>query len=130
MSKDFNTWNQEKQKLHLSCREDEIYVHERDIWWCSLGVNIGDEEDGKNDRFERPALVLKKFNKKIVLVVPLTTKSKDNKYYFSFVHEGVVFAAMISQMRLLSTKRFSRRIRKINADLFKRIKEEIVRVAL
>ncbi len=30
--------------------------------WCSIGINVGDEEDGKNELYERPVLVIKKFN--------------------------------------------------------------------
>jgi mRNA-degrading endonuclease toxin of MazEF toxin-antitoxin module len=105
-------------------------VHKREIWWCSLGINIGDEEDGKNDMYERPVLVLKVFNQKAVLVVPLTTQVKENIYYFSFVHEGVSFAAMLSQVRLISTNRFSRKIRKIEPDVFVQIKESMKKVLL
>lgn len=44
--------------MHAS--EGEILFYEREIWWCSLGVNIGFEQDGTNDLFERPVLVIKK----------------------------------------------------------------------
>jgi len=33
---------------------------EREVWDCYWGVNIGFELDGKNDKFIRPVLVLKK----------------------------------------------------------------------
>ncbi len=125
-AKDFAEWNQIKtqiQKLRF-----KKFVNEREIWWCSIGLNIDDEEDGKNQHFERPVLVIKKFNRHIVLVVPLTTKVKQNRYYFMFEHDSVRFAAILSQIRLLSTKRFSRKIRKINQNLFDRIKQEIIKV--
>jgi len=124
MEKNFDSWNTEKKKIHET--EFNGFVHEREIWWCVLGFNVGDEEDGKNDKFERPVLVLKKFNRKIVLTVPLTTKVKENPYYFPFTHEGVKFAVIFSQLRLLSTNRLTRRIRKIDNALFKQIKEKII----
>ncbi len=124
MEKNFDSWNTEKKKIHET--EFNGFVHEREIWWCALGFNVGDEEDGKNDKFERPVLVLKKFNRKIVLTVPLTTKVKENSYYFPFTHEGIKFAVMFSQLRLLSTNRLTRRIRKIDNALFKQIKEKII----
>ena len=37
--KDFDRWNEQKKKLHDG--EREVLFHEREIWWCSLGVNIG-----------------------------------------------------------------------------------------
>lgn len=126
--KDFDAWNEKKKVIQAG--DFQRYVHEREIWWCSLGLNIDDEEDGKNEQFERPVLIVKKFNRHIVLAVPLTTKPKANQYYFNFEHEGFKFAAIMSQIRLLSTKRFSRRIRKINPDLFNEIKAKIKEVCL
>ena len=35
-SKDFDKWNELKKKLHV--RDERILFHEREIWWCSLGV--------------------------------------------------------------------------------------------
>lgn len=123
MFKDFDSWNRRKKLIHSA--EFRGFVHEREIWWCSLGLNIGYEQDGKHDNFERPILVLRKFNKHIVLGLPLTTKPKDNPYNFSFVHEGVIFAVILSQIRLLSTSRLTRRIRKIDRHLFNKIKQEL-----
>lgn len=125
-TKDYDTWN-EKKKL-IQAREFQRFVHEREIWWCSIGLNVDDEEDGKNDQFERPVLVIKKFNRHVVLGVPLTTKFKDNKYYFNFEHDNVKFAAILSQLRLHSTKRFSRRVRRINKNLYNDIKKKIIEV--
>ena len=124
--KDFDSWNQKKKIIQA--RSFQRFVHEREIWWCTIGLNVDDEEDGKNEQFERPVLIIKKFNRHIVLAVPLTTKSKNNKYYFNFEHDGIQFAAIMSQLRLLSTKRFSRRIRKINQNLFNEIKKKITEV--
>jgi|SRR3989338_11554310 len=121
--KDFDIWNKRKKLIHET--EFMGFVHEREIWWCSLGLNVGYEQDGKHDDFERPILVLRKFNKHIVLGLPLTTKPKDNPYNFSFVHEGVTFAVILSQIRLLSTNRLTRRIRKIDKHLFEKIRKEV-----
>ena len=126
MNKDFNSWNERKKSIHEKIFR--AFVHEREIWWCSLGINVGNEEDGKNESFERPVLVLKKFNKDTVLIIPLTTKVKENKYHFPFTHENIKFAVILSQIRLVSTKRLSRRVRKIDHNLFKQIKQKIIEV--
>ena len=42
----------------------------------------------KNELFERPILVLKKFNNKIAWVLPMSAKPKDGIYYHSLEHEG------------------------------------------
>jgi mRNA interferase MazF len=102
------------------------YVHEREVWWCALGVNVGDEADGKHDNFERPVLVLMKFNKDAVLVVPLTSRPKRNPYHVPFLQEGKLFAAAYSQLRLVSTKRLLRRLYRMDGNVFEGIKEVIL----
>ena len=123
MEKNFDKWNGRKKELHYSVFTD--YVHTREVWWCSLGVNIGFEEDGKNELFERPVLVLKKFNKEVVLIVPLTTRLKKNIYQVNFVHQGNEFSAIISQMRLVSTRRLQRKIYQMDSKIFAAIRDAI-----
>jgi hypothetical protein len=55
MEKDFDRWNKKKKTLHQTDFTD--FVHEREVWWCALGANVGVEADGKHDNFERPVLV-------------------------------------------------------------------------
>jgi hypothetical protein len=31
-----------------------FYFREKEIWWACLGANIGFEQNGKNENFERP----------------------------------------------------------------------------
>ena len=71
--KDFDSWNEEKKSLE-NVGHDILAFHEREIWWCSIGINLGDEQDGKNELFERPVLILKKFNNKVAWVLPMSTK--------------------------------------------------------
>ena len=52
-------------------------IRQREIWWCSISINIGVEEDGKNNLYERPILVVRKFNRRHFMGVPLTTKIKE-----------------------------------------------------
>lgn len=114
--KDFDLWNAKKKEVHSHsfCG----HVHEREIWWCALGVNIGHEEDGKNHEFERPVLIIKKWSRDTVIILPLTTKVKKNVYHFTFSHDGVEFAVILSQIRIVSTNRLRRKIRKMHPRLF------------
>jgi mRNA interferase MazF len=74
--KDFRGWCEKKEILHGKDEDLVPYFNERELWWCALGVNIGFEQDGKNEHFERPVLVLRKFNKHLLLVLPQTSKAK------------------------------------------------------
>ncbi len=81
MGKDFEKWNLLQKQIETNLPP---FFHEREIWWCSLGANIGVEEDGKNELFERPVLILRKFNKEMCWGLPLTTRKKEGPFYFSF----------------------------------------------
>ncbi len=121
MRKDFDKWNTLKKKLHYTNRVSPKF-REREIWWCSLGLNIGFEQDGKNNLYERPVLVLKKYSADLVLILPLSSKNKINKYYLPTIHNKLRTSILLSQARVLSTKRFLRRIRKMNTKEFENIK--------
>lgn len=122
--KDFDGWNVEKKNLELQS-QNQLLFHSREIWWCSLGVNLGDEQDGKNERFERPVLVIRKFNRKLAWIVPLSTKIKAGPYYHTITHDGQMFSVILSQLRIVSTKRFLRLIRKLSRGQFSEIQSKI-----
>jgi len=106
--KDFDKWNEVKKYIHL--KPDNFGVHEREIWWLSLGVNIGVEIDGKHSSFERPVLVVRKFNRQMVWVLPITSRGKDARFYCKYLFNGREYFVVLTQPRTVSTKRFLRKI--------------------
>jgi hypothetical protein len=40
--KDFWHWHAKKLVMHIG-DEQRVYFNEREIWWCSLGLNVGYE---------------------------------------------------------------------------------------
>ncbi len=123
--KDFDSWNEEKKYLEIK-NHDTLFFHEREIWWCSIGLNLGDEQDGKNELFERPVLIIKKFNNRVCWVLPMTTKQKDGTYYHELKHDGKVFSVILSQIRLVSVKRLRRFVRKISPHQFELIQDKLI----
>lgn len=120
----FAAWIKIKVRIHLS--DKMVYFREGEIWWASLGANIGHEEEGKNDNFERPILILKKFNEHLLWTIPLTTKTKgDNPYYYQYELGGAEYAAILPQLRILSSKRLIRRIGMFPVEDYEKIREEI-----
>ena len=83
MQKDFPGWHRHKERLHAQHHTPTF--QEREIWWCSVGVNVGHEMDGKNQFYNRPVLIMRKFNPHIFFGVPLTTKMKQNPYYLQYL---------------------------------------------
>lgn len=124
MQKDFDKWNEVKKQTHD--KPDTFGVHEREIWWISFGVNIGVEIDGKNEYFDRPALVLRKFNRQMVWVLPTTQQARDERFHERFSFDDRVFFVALTQIRTVSTKRFLRKIGMMPKEDFERIKTRII----
>jgi len=121
IKKDFDKWNNEKKTVDAKSLNTELFFHAREIWWCSAGLNIGVETDGKHENFERPMLIIKKFNADMVWVLPLTTQGKNNKYYYKLNHEKLKSWVIISQIKNISTKRLLRKIGSVAERDFKKI---------
>src|SRR3989344_6646831 len=109
MKKDFQKWHTLKQNIHNE--KERRFYHEREIWWCSLGENVGFEQDGKGSDFARPILIIRGFNKEVFLCVPLTTKNKKGKYYADIdLGDKVIRKVILSQIRLIDSKRLQEKI--------------------
>ena len=93
----------------------------------ALEANIGFEQDGKNKQFERPVLVLKKFNKNILWILSLTSSDKKGKYYHEVEYKGKKYQVVLSQLRLISSKRLIRKIRKLSQAEFNEIRSKVKR---
>ncbi len=103
MLKDHDRWNEYKKALDSKTRL--VNFHEREIWWCSVGINIGSEQDSYADDFARPVLIVKKFTNTIFWALPLTStiKKEDNRVTFQF--DGNKNDALILHMRALDCRR-------------------------
>lgn len=125
MEKDFQQWH--KKKSVINEIEKRPFFHERDIWFCHLGVNVGFEQDGQGEDFQRPVVIVRKFNNEISWVVPLSKTEKRNKYYFAFPFDAkTASVAILSQIRLLDVRRLSREIGEVSSvhfeELIKKLK--------
>ena len=58
MKKDFDEWNELKKKLDGSYYNFEF--SEGKIWWSSLGVNIGNEQNGRGKKSADQFLFIEK----------------------------------------------------------------------
>lgn len=115
-----------KLKIRIQKAEDiKFYFYEREIWWASLGSNIGFEEDGKNSGFERPVLVLKKFSSRILWVLPLTSREREGDFYYTFKFDDIKSTVILPQLRTISSKRLIRKMGKISEEEFVNIKMRI-----
>lgn len=128
MEKDFKEWSSLKEKLDKTAKQ--ILFKEREVWWCSLGINVGHEENGKNKYFTRPVLILRKFNRQIFLAVPLTSKLKDNKFYFKITFKEKEQSAMLSQIRVLEGKRLRNKMGEITEGQFDAVRKSVSEIVI
>lgn len=124
MQKDFDKWNIEKKAIHS--QKSDVFYHEREIWWCSLGVNIGSEQDGTGKNYDRPIVIVKGFNREVFFAVALTGKKKQGKYYLYLGKiEERDASAILSQTRLIDAKRLVRKIGMLEEELFLKLKNAL-----
>lgn len=122
----FDSWNEIKKKLDAESDKPDRFPQEGEVWMCSLGKNIGYEQNGGGDNFSRPILIVKKFNNKMFWVIPLSTKQKKLDFYFNYTDiENRKVAAILAQLKLLSLKRLSRKLYEIDYQTLLEIKNRL-----
>ncbi len=124
MTELFNEWNNLKQEIQD--KEITINIKEKNIYFLSLGQNIGTESYGKGDKFLRPVIVFKKLGKNYFLGIPLTSKVKDGNYYFTFNRKnGKKNTAMLNQMKTFDAKRVVSFGGKISNNIYENLKVKV-----
>jgi len=123
MQKDFDHWNTVKQSLDKDGNLPSF--KEREIWWLSVGTNVGHEANGKNDFFERPVLVVRKFNHRLFWGVPLSTKNKNTPHYHAFSFKDRDQYAMLTQLRIYDSNRMIDRMGQLSRGQFKLISQAL-----
>jgi mRNA interferase MazF len=108
MQKDFDKWNEYKKAIDNNGRN--IDFHERDVWWASIGVNVGSEQDSYTRDFARPVIILKKFTEWFFLGVPLTTKIKKNDNRICFTFNNIKNDMLLWHIRSFDSKRLINRM--------------------
>lgn len=108
MEKHFKEWIIVKENIHGLGRE--VRIREGEIWWCSMGENVGIEINGKQKFFMRPVLVLKKLSKFGFMGIPLTSQPHDGSWYVPFVFKDKRQIAVLCQARVLSVYRLHRKM--------------------
>lgn len=121
--KDFGGWIEKKKAIE---ENHPVLFQEREVWWCSLGVNVGSEEDGKNEHFERPILILKKYSNNSFFAAPLSSKVKEGTYYARITFGNVAATVLLTQCRSMSPKRLDRRVVTLTKSVFKRVWEKFL----
>lgn len=122
MKKDFDSWNEKKKHIHKNKKAP--FYHERELWWCALGINIGFEQDGSGKEDSRPILVLKGLSSQTCLVIPLTTSLHNHPLRPSVgIVENKKAHALLSQIKVIDTKRLIRKIGYLDQKIFQQVRK-------
>lgn len=79
MEKDFDGWNTKKKRVEIDARK--TLFREGEIWWCAVGVNVGQESCGKGNLYRRPILIIKKLSRENCIGLPVSTKQKSGSWF-------------------------------------------------
>ena len=125
MHKDFDSWNKIKKIIHS--KETIIKFQQRHIIFMNVGANVGYEQDGKGKEHLRPVLVYRKFNNRVFLGIPLTSKEKQDKFHCEFEYKkGKKSFAILSQIRLFDIKRAKYYDGRISRNQFEILQEKLL----
>ncbi|MFZ2522105.1 MAG: type II toxin-antitoxin system PemK/MazF family toxin [Minisyncoccia bacterium] len=124
--KEYDLWNELKKKIQSDTSEPDYFPKEGEVWMCSLGKNIGFEQNGSGSNFSRPILVVKKFNNHMFWCASLSTKQKKFDFYFNFTDpNGEKVSVILAQLKLVSVKRLKRKLYDISSNNLKEIKVKL-----
>ncbi len=122
---DFDVWSSIKEALDGKTEEVKLYPKEGEVWNCFIGRNIGREQNGSTDSFSRPVIILTRFNKHMFLTLPLSSKQKDLSFYYNFTdHSNRGVSIILAQVKLMSIKRFNRKMYEISNEMLFDIKSK------
>ena len=129
MEKDFNAWNVEKQKLNAN--PWKRFYHEGEIWWCSFGINVGDEQEGAGQHFVRPVVILRKFNENLFFGAALLGHKKEGEYFFPMgIIQDREASIVLSQVRTFDAKRLGIKIATLDNATFEKLKSALYQTLL
>src|SRR3989344_3395760 len=120
--KQFLEWIKLKESLHESGAKVPLFK-DGEVWWCAVGENIGIEMNGKSKKFSRPVYIFKKLSNDGFLGIPLSTKIKFGTWYVPIIHRSINSVAMISQIRVISSKRLLEKYGELDQKDISKIKD-------
>ena len=120
--KRFLEWIGLKERLHNKLPQAP-HVSEGDIWWASVGENVGSEINGKSRLFSRPVVIYRKLSHGFYLVIPVTSQARTGNWYVPFRQGGKADTACLHQTRAIDYRRLSSRLGELDDEDFRRIIE-------
>lgn len=113
-------------KIVLWGKQSKTIFKHGDIWWCSLGMNIGEEMFGKGEKFTRPILIFRKFTGNSFLGLPIIKQEKQGTWYVEITIHKERRWVMLNQARVLDKKRLTNRMGALDDNDFQKVKKKFI----
>jgi mRNA interferase MazF len=113
-------------KIILAFKRRSVVFKQGDIWWCSIGMNLGEEIYGKGPKYTRPVLVFKKLTGNSFLGLPLTSREKYGNWYVEITIHNRKSRIMLNQARMFDKRRLTKRIITLDSDDFSGVQEKFL----
>ncbi|MDR0979958.1 MAG: type II toxin-antitoxin system PemK/MazF family toxin [Candidatus Nomurabacteria bacterium] len=126
--KNYENWTPVKASLNSGKRMPSY--REGNVYWASIGENIGFEQDGKGRAYTRPVLILRGFSAELVLGLPLSSQKKSGRYFLPIVLNGEDGVLLLSQIRAIDTLRLGDKIGQVDRQMLKLIKAAVAKMIL
>jgi hypothetical protein len=132
----FDEWNLQKKKLHKILEYPR--TKRRQVWWCVVGQNIG-QEQSCSVGYERPVLVVKAFGG-LFWGLPITSSDPEGKKALNplyFKIEGIKYLnedgvdkflhgfVALHQLRVFDGRRLKRKLLKLDETMFQTITNKL-----
>ncbi|MEK7213812.1 MAG: type II toxin-antitoxin system PemK/MazF family toxin, partial [Patescibacteria group bacterium] len=117
--KNFIEWFSIKIRLNNSIHVPPLF-NEGEIWWCSIGENVGGEISGKGTYFRRPLLIIRKLDKFSFIGIPLTSQHKVGTWYFNLKVKNKDNFVILPQIRHIDYRRMDKILCTIDNSDFSR----------
>jgi mRNA interferase MazF len=122
--KNFIAWFKLKPELNFKSHHPPLFK-DGQIWWCSIGENVGGEISGKGEYFRRPMLVVRKLDKYSFIGVPLTSQVKTGTWYFNVKVKTKDNYSILTQVRHVDYRRMDKILGTVNSAELVRIRESL-----
>jgi mRNA interferase MazF len=122
--KNFAGWHGLKQNLDALTTVPDFKA--REVWWCSIGANIGSEMCGKGATFTRPVLILKKTGPTTFIGVSATTNLAARFDHFPVKIQGKPGHLRLFSIRSYDARRLADRMGRLPEAEFAAVQKAII----
>jgi len=125
--KRFSSWFRIKSGIDAKSHRPPFFK-EREVWWCSIGENVGVEISGKGAYFRRPVLVLRKLDRYTFIGAPLTRTLRNGDWFETIIIGGIANTVVIAQLRHFDYRRMDKICATIPDQEFERVIYAVMRL--